>query len=75
MWLVPTPQARCDVNRQLRPRGYNTKCWYHVSQGPKPALFSRKPKLSGYMAHTYNPNYSGGRDQEDHGLRPAQVKS
>jgi hypothetical protein len=23
------------------------------------------------VAHTYNPSYSGGRDQEDHGLKPA----
>jgi hypothetical protein len=22
------------------------------------------------MAHTYNPSYSGGRDQEDHGSKP-----
>jgi hypothetical protein len=27
------------------------------------------------MAHTYNPSYSGGRDQEDHGLKPAQANS
>jgi hypothetical protein len=25
------------------------------------------------VAHTYNPSYSGGRDQEDHGLKPAQA--
>jgi hypothetical protein len=24
------------------------------------------------MAHAYNPSYSGGRDQEDHGLKPAR---
>jgi hypothetical protein len=23
------------------------------------------------VAHAYNPSYSGGRDQEDHGLKPA----
>jgi hypothetical protein len=23
------------------------------------------------VAHTYNPSYSGGRDQEDHGSKPA----
>jgi hypothetical protein len=23
------------------------------------------------LAHTYNPSYSGGRDQEDRGLKPA----
>jgi hypothetical protein len=22
------------------------------------------------VPHTYNPSYSGGRDQEDHGLKP-----
>jgi hypothetical protein len=27
------------------------------------------------VAHTYNPSYSGGRDQEDNGLKPAQAKS
>jgi hypothetical protein len=25
------------------------------------------------VAHACNPNYSGGRDQEDHGLKPAQA--
>jgi hypothetical protein len=27
------------------------------------------------MAHTCNPSYSGGRDQDDHGLKPAQANS
>jgi hypothetical protein len=27
------------------------------------------------VAHTCNPIYLGGRDQKDHGLRSAQVKS
>jgi hypothetical protein len=27
------------------------------------------------VAHTYNPSYSGGRDQEDCGSKPAQVNS
>jgi hypothetical protein len=25
----------------------------------------------GAGGHTYNPSYSGGRDQQDHGLEPA----
>jgi hypothetical protein len=25
------------------------------------------------MAHTYNPSYSGGKDQEDHSWKPAQA--
>jgi hypothetical protein len=24
------------------------------------------------VAHAYNPSYSGGKDQEDHGSKPAQ---
>jgi hypothetical protein len=27
------------------------------------------------VAHACNPTYSGGRDQEDHGLKPAQANS
>jgi hypothetical protein len=27
------------------------------------------------MAHAYNPSYSGGRDQEDQGLKPPQANS
>jgi hypothetical protein len=27
------------------------------------------------VAHACNPNYSGGRDQEDHGSKPAQADS
>jgi hypothetical protein len=27
------------------------------------------------VAHTCNPSYSGGRDQEDRGLKPAQANS
>jgi hypothetical protein len=26
------------------------------------------------VAHTCNPSYSGSRDQEDHGSKPAQAK-
>jgi hypothetical protein len=27
------------------------------------------------VVHTYNPSYSGGRDQEDHSLKPVQANS
>jgi hypothetical protein len=27
------------------------------------------------VAHTYNPSYSGGGDQEDHALKPALANS
>jgi hypothetical protein len=27
------------------------------------------------VAHVYNPSYSGGKDQEDHDLKPAQGNS
>jgi hypothetical protein len=29
----------------------------------------------GIVVHTHNPNYSGGRDQEDLGSRPAWAKN
>jgi hypothetical protein len=32
----------------------------------------KKPEV---MTHTCNPNYTGGGDQEDHGLRSAPEKS
>jgi hypothetical protein len=32
-------------------------------------------ELPGVLAHTCNPSYSVGRDQEDHGSRPAKTKS
>jgi hypothetical protein len=27
------------------------------------------------VTHTYNPSYTGGRDQEDHGLKPPWANS
>jgi hypothetical protein len=27
------------------------------------------------VAHAYNPRYSGGKDQEDHGSKPTQANS
>jgi hypothetical protein len=27
------------------------------------------------VAHVHNPSYSGGRDEEDQGLKPAQANS
>jgi hypothetical protein len=33
-------------------------------------IVSRAP-----VSHTYNPSYSGGRDQEDHGSKPACANS
>jgi hypothetical protein len=32
-------------------------------------------ELKSPVAHAYNPSYSGGRDQEDHSLKPAQANS
>jgi hypothetical protein len=36
---------------------------------------SRSYCKPGAIAHTCNPSYSGGRDQEDYGLKPAQANS
>jgi hypothetical protein len=41
-------------------------------------LFNLLKKVKGSQApvtHTYNSSYSGGRDQEDCGLKPAQANS
>jgi hypothetical protein len=41
-------------------------------------LFKHETKMSVSQApvsHTCNPSYSGGRDQEDHSLRPARTNS
>jgi hypothetical protein len=38
-------------------------------------LPSKAGNLLGAMAHTCNPSYSGGRDQEDHGSKPVQANS
>jgi hypothetical protein len=35
---------------------------------------SKKRKEMVPVAHTCNPSYSGGRDQEDRGLKPAQAQ-
>jgi hypothetical protein len=38
-------------------------------------FLSKLPKSSqAPVAHTCNPSYSGGRDQEDHGCKPAWEK-
>jgi hypothetical protein len=41
----------------------------------KPCLRTEKDKCFLLVAHAYNPSYSGGRDQEDHGQKPAQADS
>jgi hypothetical protein len=35
----------------------------------------KRKKLVKHLSHTCNPNYSGGRDQEDCSLRPALANS
>jgi hypothetical protein len=35
----------------------------------------KKPTSQALVAHTCNPSYSGGRDQEDHSLKPALANS
>jgi hypothetical protein len=37
--------------------------------------YSRKFYSWALVAHTYNPSYSGGRDQEDRGSKPAWANS
>jgi hypothetical protein len=37
--------------------------------------FKNLPTLARLVAHACNPSYSGGRDQKDHGSKPAQANS
>jgi hypothetical protein len=52
---------------------YNPSCL-----GPAPAKivrpFLKKKKNLGTVPQACNPSYSGGRDQEDYGLKPARGK-
>jgi hypothetical protein len=40
------------------------------------SVIKKKKKIKNQVtvAHACNPSYSGGRDQEDHGSKPAQAK-
>jgi hypothetical protein len=38
-------------------------------------IILKKKKSQAPVAHTYNPSYSRGRDQEDHGLKLAGANS
>jgi hypothetical protein len=43
--------------------------------GEKKKALSKKQKQQAPVAHTYNPSHSGGRDQEDSGLKAARRNS
>jgi hypothetical protein len=49
---------------------------YYISKkrGPVEDLPSKNKNSWAPVAHTYNPSYSGGRDQEDHDSKPAPDK-
>jgi hypothetical protein len=46
--------------------------YIHTCIESTPTIFTLQEIFlsSALVAHTYNPSYSGGRDQEDHGLKP-----
>jgi hypothetical protein len=44
----------------------------NLSSNPESTKKKKKPVLA---AHTCNPSYSGGRDQEDHDLKPDWANS
>jgi hypothetical protein len=52
---------------------------WHFSQSQKPTHYFSPLKDVSWsqvlVAHICNPSYSGGRDQEDRGWKPAQVNS
>jgi hypothetical protein len=49
----------------------------HVSKSKNEKIKDRKKESQSQapVAHTCNPNYSGGRDQEDNGSKPARTNS
>jgi hypothetical protein len=67
--------------------GKTALAWYHKGSGVRGGILSFDLKVMiRYMAkesiynwapvaHVCNPSYSGGRDQEDHGSKPAWVNS
>jgi hypothetical protein len=83
--LCTVPQrGRRSCSRVLTLVGCGVWCWV---RNPGPGVCSAKaqpPALTlrnvrrdpraGAMAHACNPSYSGGRDQEDHGSKPAPGK-
>jgi hypothetical protein len=44
---------------------------YYIATWPAPIHSSRPIQSWASVAHTCNPSYSGGRDQEDHSSKPA----
>jgi hypothetical protein len=56
-----------NLKNFLSPKKYSVV--YYVHLGTIKKQFSQA-----LAAHTYNPSYSGGRDQEDRGSKPAQGK-
>jgi hypothetical protein len=58
-----------------------SSCWNFDREHDEPVDQSGKSchlNMNGEQApvpHTCNPSYSGGRDQEDHGLKPALTNS
>jgi hypothetical protein len=45
----------------------------HETLSSNPSV--RERCLGALVAHAYNPSYSGGRGQEDRGLKPARANS
>jgi hypothetical protein len=54
---------------QQLPYGEESSIFFHVV-----FMLERKMKQAGAVVHAYNPSWSGGRDQEDHGSRPIWAK-
>jgi hypothetical protein len=46
-----------------------------TSRTQKGTYYDSTQKEWAPVPHTYNPSYSGGRIQEDHGLKPSQANS
>jgi hypothetical protein len=53
----------------------NTKRWLQFYPIPCNSFFEKSKLSEGLVAHTCIPSYSGGRDQEDLGSKPAWANS
>jgi hypothetical protein len=70
--MAPWPLSDRDCPKEL----LHTAAQQGVASGNSLYItFKSMPNSRALVAHAYNPSYSGGRDQEDHGSKPAWANS
>jgi hypothetical protein len=74
--LRPVSKGHRSFERNSAASAYSHFLIPQDAGGKTPAFSSKHGQLSRVLvAHAYNPAYSGGTDQEDHGSKPAQANS